>query len=172
MDEQKTATGRGFGGRRGVLYGVLGLSLVAAALVAAGPLAAASGFHRFGGRWGHHRMSPEAMHEHLQVGVKWALRDVDATEEQQAEVARIVGAALGDLHRLKEAHLANRDAFRAQLTAASLDRDALERIRKAELALAEDASRRLVDALADAAEVLTPEQRRALAERHQRHARR
>jgi Spy/CpxP family protein refolding chaperone len=172
MDEQKTTTeGRGFGGRRGILYGVLGLSAVAAAFVAK-PLAAAGAFHGFGGRWGHHRMSPEAMHEHLQVGVKWALRDVDATEEQQARVSAIVGAALTDLHRLKEAHVANRDAFRTEIAAASVDREALERIRKAELALAEDASRRLVAALADAAEVLTPEQRKALAERHERHARR
>ena len=168
MDEQKATTERrGFGGRRGILYGVLGLGVVAAAFVAR-PLAAAGGLHGFGGRWGHHRMSPERMHEHLQVGVKWALRDVDATDEQQAAVSRIVGAALGDLHRLKEAHVKNRDAFRAELAADAVDREALERIRKAELALAEDASRRLVQAVADAAEVLTPEQRRALAERHRR----
>jgi Spy/CpxP family protein refolding chaperone len=160
--------------RRSVLFGILGAAGLAA-LFAARPIAAAAGWGGHGhgfGRWGHHRMSPEAMHEHLQVGVKWALKDVDATEEQQAKVSAIVGAALTDLHGLKERHLANRDEFRAQLTGASVDRDALERIRKAELGLAEDASRRLVAALADAAEVLTPEQRKALAERHQRHARR
>lgn len=173
MDEQKTTPRKVFTGRRGILFGVLGLGAVAAVFVAR-PLAAAGAFHGFGGRWGHghHRMSPEAMHEHLKVGVKWALKDVDATEEQQAKVSAIVGSALTDLHGLKERHLAHRDEFRAQLTAASVDRDALERIRKAELGLAEDASRRLVAALADAAEVLTPEQRKALAERHERHARR
>jgi protein CpxP len=172
MDEQKTAERPGLRGRRGILYGVLGLSVVAAAFAAARPLAAANGFHGFGGGWGHHRMSPEAMHEHLQVGVKWALRDVDATEEQKERVSAIVGAALTDLHGLKERHHANRDEFHAQLTGPAVDRGALERIRKAELALAEEASRRLVDAVADAAEVLTPEQRKALAERHARHARR
>ncbi len=169
----KTGATGGFRGRRAVLYGILGASAVAAAAFAARPLAAAGAFHGFGGhgfggRWGHHRMSPEAMHEHLQVGVKWALRDVDATDEQQAKVSAILGAAIGELHGLKQRHVANRDAFRAQLTAAAVDRGALERIRRDELALAEEASRRVVDALADAAEVLTPEQRKALAERHRR----
>ena len=168
MDEQAKAGGGGFRGRRGILYGILGVGAVAAAF-AARPLAAASGFggHGFGGRWGHHhRMSPEAMHEHLQVGVKWALRGVDATDDQQAKVSAILGSALGELHGLKERHLANRDAFRAALVAAAVDREALERIRRDELALAEEASRRVVAALADTAEVLTPEQRKALAERH------
>jgi len=170
MDEQKAVpAGRGFSIRRGILYGILGSSALVA-LFAARPIAAAarsaSGFHGFGGRWGHHGMGPEAMREHIQVGVKWALRDVDATEDQQARVSSILGAALTDMHRLKEQHVANRDEFRAQLTGAAVDREALERIRKAELALAEEASRRLVQAVADAAEVLTPEQRKSLAERH------
>lgn len=172
MDEQKAApAGRGFSMRRGILYGVLGVAALAAAF-ATRPIAAAArsagGFHGFGGRWGHHGMRPEAMHEHLQVGVKWALRDVDATADQQARVSSILDAAMSDLHRLKDQHAANRDEFRAQLAGDTVDRDALERIRKAELALAEEASRRLVQAVADAAEVLTPEQRKALAERHAR----
>lgn len=172
MDEQKAGpAGGAFSSRRRILYGILGATALLAAVFAARPIAAAargaSGPHGFfGGRWAHHGMGPEAMHEHVQIGVKWALRDVDATDDQQARVSSILGAALTDLHRFKEQHVANRDEFRAQLTGATVDRAALERIRKSELALAEEASARLVAAVADAAEVLTPDQRKTLSERH------
>ena len=159
--------------RREFLYGILGASGLAA-IVAMKPIAEASGFagrHRFGGGWGHHRMNPEAIREHLGVGVKWALEDVGATEEQQRKVTAIADAALTDVTALRDRHLANKEAFHEELTAASIDRAALERIRQSQLALADEASRRLVDALADASAVLTPEQRKALAERHAaRHA--
>ena len=155
--------------RRHFLYGILGASGLAA-IVAAKPIAEASGFgggwHRFGGGWGHHRMNPEAIRDHLDVGVKWALKDVDASAEQQKKVSDIMGAALTDVVALRDRHLANKEAFHAELTAASIDRAALERIRQSQLALADEASRRLVDALAEASAVLTPEQRKALAERH------
>ena len=155
--------------KRGILYGVFG-TLAVMTLVAAVPIAASvrqGGLHGMHGRFGH-RMNPEAMHEHLKVGVKWALRDVDATAEQQARMEAIVTAAVTDLHRLKGQHVANRDEFRGELGGATVDREALERIRKAELALADEASRRLVQAVGDAAEVLTPEQRQKLLERHGR----
>jgi Spy/CpxP family protein refolding chaperone len=172
MDEQTVPpAGRRFRFRRGILYGLLGSGALAAAF-AARPLAASvreGGFGGWHGRWGHHGMGPGAMHEHIGVAVKWALRDVDATDEQQAKVSAIVESAFTDFHRLRDQHHANRDEFRALLGAAgAVDRDALEKIRKAELALADEASRRAVQALADAADALTPEQRKALLERHSR----
>ena len=113
-------------------------------------------------------MNPEAFHEHAQVAVKWALRDVDATEEQQQRVTAILKGAVDDLHKLKDRHRQNRADFAAQLGGATVDRARLEEIRKAELALADEASRRLVAALADVADVLTPEQRQELLEKFQR----
>ncbi len=47
----------------------------------------------------------------------------------------------------------------------SVDRAALEALRADQLQMAEQASRRFTQALADAADVLTPEQRKQLAER-------
>jgi Spy/CpxP family protein refolding chaperone len=157
--------------RRTIVYGLLGLTAVAA-LIAARPIAAAvetgGGWHRLHGRWGHGH-SPEAMREHVQVAVKWALRGVDATEDQQQKVSGILAAALEEATRLKERHRENREAFAAGLSGATVDRAALEEARKAELELAEDASQLLVKALADAAEALTPEQRKELLEHAARH---
>src|SRR5688572_28890485 len=102
------------------------------------------------------------MHEHAQIAVKWALKDVDATAEQQEKVSAIVKGAIDDLHTLKDKHRQNRADFVAQLGGAALDRARLEEIRKSELALADAASQRLVRALGDASEVLSPEQRQQL----------
>src|SRR6266581_1772142 len=160
--------------RRGLLYGLLGAGGLAAVFVvfAARPIMAAiqdgAGFHRpwrAGWGWGgHHAMNPEAAKEHLQIATKWALRDIDASPAQQDQVNRILGGAVDDLFRLRQKHQTNREAFAAQLGGATIDRAALEEIRKSEMALADDASQRFVQALADVADVLTPEQRRALIE--------
>ena len=159
--------------RRIILYGLLGAGALVT-LVAARPIAAAvQGMEHWHGRWGGHfglhSMSPEAAKEHLQVAAKWALRDIDATPEQQDRVNTIVAGAVDDLFALKGRHQANRQAFHEQLTAAKVDRAALEETRKEELALADEASKRLVQALADVSDVLTPEQRQALIEKIHRH---
>jgi Spy/CpxP family protein refolding chaperone len=171
MDEANDGTEKGKGRRlrRDILYGVVGAGLLGA-IFAARPIAAAvqgGAGHGFG-RWGHRHAKPEAMHEHIQVGVKWALREVDATDDQQKRVGEIVSGALDDLHGLRDQHRRNREAFAAQLGAPSVSREELEALRKAEMALADDASRRLVQALGDVAEVLTPEQRQALLEHAER----
>jgi Spy/CpxP family protein refolding chaperone len=153
--------------RRSILYGLLGSAAVVA-VVAARPIAAAvetgGGWHGLHGRWGGHGRGPEAMRDHVQVGVKWALRAVDATEDQQQKVSTILSAALEEAARLTDRHRENREAFAAGLAGATVDRAALEQARKAELELAEEASQLLVKALADAAEALTPEQRKGLLE--------
>jgi Spy/CpxP family protein refolding chaperone len=166
METNETNGGRR--ARRGILYGLMGAGALAAAVFAARPIAAAvqgGGFH---GRWGRHGMNPAAFHDHAQVAVKWALRDVDATEEQQQRVSTILKGAVDDLHKMKDRHRQNRADFAAQLGGASVDRARLEEIRRAELALADEASRRLVAALADVSDVLTPEQRQELLEKVQR----
>jgi periplasmic protein CpxP/Spy len=163
--------------RRGLLYGLLGAGGLAALFVvfAARPIMAAiqdgAGFHRpWRVGWGHHAMNPEAAKEHLQIASKWALRDIDASPAQQDQVNRILAGAVDDLFRMRQKHQSNREAFAAQLGGATIDRAALEEIRKSEMALADEASQKFVQALADVADVLTPEQRRALIEHvHQHH---
>jgi periplasmic protein CpxP/Spy len=50
------------------------------------------------------------------------------------------------------------------LTAPTIDRSAIERLRAEQIGLAETASKRIAQALADAADVLSPEQRRKVAD--------
>lgn len=112
--------------------------------------------------------SPEAMQRRLDAGVRWMLADVGATEDQQQQIRDIAAAAIQDLQPLREQHLAIRRATAELFAKPTFDRAALETLRAQALALAEQASRRMTQALADAAEVLTPEQRGQLAVRFER----
>jgi Spy/CpxP family protein refolding chaperone len=58
------------------------------------------------------------------------------------------------------------------LSAPSVDRNALEAVRVQQMQAVDAASKRLTRALADAADVLTPEQRKTVAERFARRRRR
>jgi Spy/CpxP family protein refolding chaperone len=180
MDEKSEVTGDAKPRRRRTLvYAAIGAGALLT-LIAVRPITAAiqntagGGFHHgWRGHWGGGPpMSPEAAKEHLQVAAKWMLRDIDASAEQQDRINGIVNGAVDDLFRLRERHQQNRDAFHAQLGGSgAVDRGALEEIRKSEMGLADEASKRLVQALADVSDTLTPEQRQALAERiHKHHA--
>ncbi|MDX1376248.1 MAG: periplasmic heavy metal sensor [Burkholderiales bacterium] len=100
----------------------------------------------------------ERMLRHLYV-------EIDATEAQKARLAPIAKQAATDLLPMRERMRAARKEAIGLLTGESIDRAAIERLRSEQLQLAESGSKRLVDAIADAAEVLTPEQRQLIAER-------
>jgi periplasmic protein CpxP/Spy len=108
-------------------------------------------------------VDPEAAREHVKMGVRWVLGYVDATPEQEQKVQAIAQDALGDLLPLRDQHQANKKALHAALSGATIDREALEQARRAEIKLADQASARLVQAIADAGDTLTPEQRAQLA---------
>jgi protein CpxP len=156
-------------GRRGTLA----IALIAVALVAGvtGNLLStafgqgfgwhAGGWH--GGPWGG-PLTPAQIDDRIDRMTKHMAIELDATADQQARIAAIAKAAVADLRPLREKAQAARAQGLALLTAPTIDRSAIERLRGDQLALAETASKRVAQALADTAEVLNPEQRKKVAE--------
>ncbi len=116
-------------------------------------------FFRGGGHWGH---DPERMQKHADIAVEIALREVDATPAQIAQVKAVTANLITQLESLHEQHRAHRDALLALLKQPEISREALQSIRAEEIALFDTASVQVTDALVDAAAALTPEQRAAL----------
>jgi Spy/CpxP family protein refolding chaperone len=116
-------------------------------------------------------LDPARVDEHLERILKHLYVEIDATDEQKKRLAPIVKQAAKDLLPLRERmHDARRKALEL-LTQDSIDRSAIETLRAEQLHLTEQASTGIARALADAAEVLTPAQRRELATRIERHRR-
>lgn len=111
---------------------------------------------------------PETVARRADSMVRFMLSKVDASEAQQAKIAEIVKSALSDLRPLRDMHAEGHKAGAGLLSQPNIDRVALESLRAEQMQLAETASRRIVQAMADVAEVLTPEQRAALIERMER----
>lgn len=109
------------------------------------------GAHMMGGHGG--------MHAKMHAHIEHMLTVAEATPEQRAKIHAIFKSAMSEMKPLhKEMAGAHQDLHRL-LTAPTIDRAALEQLRSERMADADQASRILVKALADAAEVLTPEQR-------------
>jgi len=136
-------------------------------------LAGGLGFRAFAHR-GHGRgpLDPAEVDARLERMLKHLYVEIDATEAQKQQLAPIVRQAAQELLPLRDTIRAARRQAIELLTADSIDRAAIERLRSEQLQLAEQGSKRLVQAIADAAEVLTPEQRQRLAERMQHRRRR
>jgi len=85
--------------------------------------------------------------------------EVDATSEQQEKLRGIVSGAVKDLLPMREKAQAARQRVQALLTQPTIDRAAIEAFRAEQVALADAASKRVTQAIGDAAEVLTAQQR-------------
>jgi protein CpxP len=118
--------------------------------------------------------SPEDMARRLDERISRMMRQVGGTPEQKDKLVAIASSAMKDLRPMREQHRAARQKGMSLLAAPQIDRAALEQVRASEMQLADQMSRRTLQSMADAAEVLTPEQRAKLAERmkhmgHRRH---
>ena len=89
----------------------------------------------------------------------WIVEDLGGTPEQQAKLTAIAKAAAKDLAPVHDELVAGRRQAVEILTAREIDRAALEAHRARQMQLLTTVSERLTAAVADAAEVLTPEQR-------------
>src|SRR5262245_886929 len=70
------------------------------------------------------RHDPERMRKHAEFAIEIALREVDATPDQVAQVKAIATDAIAKFDGIREQHLANRDNLIAQLSQPEISRDA------------------------------------------------
>ena len=115
------------------------------------------------GRW-HGPIDPQRLDEIITRALKHFYVEIDASEAQKQKLDPIVRQAARDLLPMRDTFHGGRQRALDLLAAAAVDRNALEGLRSEQLQAAETASRRLTQAIADVAEVLTPEQRQKLAE--------
>jgi Spy/CpxP family protein refolding chaperone len=135
---------------------ILGATLVAGVAVGAGGLAAA-----VAGQGGWHGGPPLGR---IQAMVERAFDSVGATSDQEARAHDLVAATFKDLEPLRGRREALRNEVLSLLKAPTIDRAAAEKLRAQHVAELDTASKRLVSALADLADILTPEQRSKLAD--------
>jgi periplasmic protein CpxP/Spy len=118
--------------------------------------------------WGHMHSGPWFMRgplsgaeieDRVDRAVRHAVIELDATAEQQEKLRNIAKAAIKDLLPMREKAQGARERAKGLLTQAKIDRTAIEAFRADQMALADAASKRFAEALGDAAEVLTPQQR-------------
>lgn len=162
---------------RGKRFGYLAMTFVLLFGIVVGSIAVAGlGMYRhhamgFGHGWRGHAWMQDGPRgeafalQRVERMVGFAARRLDASEDQKKRLTEIATAAARDLFPMRARMSEARNRARQILTAPTVDRAALEALRAAQLAEADAASRRLAQAIADIADVLTPEQRAKLARR-------
>jgi len=134
-----------------------------------GAIAAGVGSRAFAHHRGRGPIDPAELDSHLDRMLKHLYVEIDATDEQKRRLEPIVKQAAKELLPMREnLHAARRQAVEI-LSQDKVDASALEALRQQHIRLADDASRTLTRALADAAEVLNPAQRKQLAAHFGRH---
>src|SRR5262249_21553206 len=108
------------------------------------------------------KQNPGHVAEHVQWRVNRILSPARASEEQKGKAGVIAKSAVADIAALGIAPWETRSKFLALLRAEKIEPEAFESLRAEQAAKWDAASKRLVRALAETAEVLTPEQRREL----------
>lgn len=98
------------------------------------------------------------------------LADINATAEQRARVTAAFKSAATELAPLRQQQRQMRQQTMKLLAAPTLDKTQLETLRAEQTQLTDKVSRRMLQAMIEAAEALSPEQRTKLAERWQQRA--
>jgi len=148
--------------RRGIKIAAITAALIA---IVGGTLAFAHG-------GGHHgpNMAGRSSEDHLEH-VQAMLTKVGASDAQKSQIEAILKPALDDLKAAHDSHSAAFRQFHEAISAPSIDRARLETLRAGQVKSLDEASKRLVIAISDAAEVLSPDQRAALAKEIESHHR-
>jgi Spy/CpxP family protein refolding chaperone len=177
MSDQSSSTPTGAAGPAPRPRSRLRTTLVVAAIALVGGLIGVTATRAlshgmFGPGFGHHGfmhgggpMDPDRAQRRAERFMRHMAVELDATTEQQEKLAGIARETVKDLLPIREEFLAGRKRALELLAQPTVDRAAIESLRSEQIARADAASRRFARGIADAAEVLTPEQRKKLAER-------
>ncbi len=151
--------------RHGFLSGIV-LGGVAGAVLAV----SVGAFAQFGGHRsaGHGAFDADFAVERAEFAIEMILGRIDATDAQQDQITTIVQGVIADAQTVMAEHGNTHEAMREILTQPYVDRVALEQLRASAILDADTTSQRVVQAIADVADVLTPEQRVELMELGQR----
>jgi Spy/CpxP family protein refolding chaperone len=113
-------------------------------------------------------IDPADLNRMIERGVKHLAVEIDATPEQTTKLIEIAQSAATDLRPLRDQMRDARKQGRDLLSAPTLDRAQIETFRTQQMAVMDQISRRVAQAVGDAAEVLTPEQRTELGSKIER----
>jgi Spy/CpxP family protein refolding chaperone len=109
-------------------------------------------------------LTTEQLVDRADRAVRHVAIELDATPEQQQKLEAIAKSAVTDLAPLRDKVRATHQKVRELLTASSVDRAAIEKLRAEQVVTMDGLSKRIAQAVGDAAEVLTSDQRRKLGE--------
>jgi protein CpxP len=101
---------------------------------------------------------------HVDHMLKHFYVEIDATDAQKAQISPLVKQAVSDLMPLHAQAQAARAQAKQALAGPTIDRNSLEAVRVTHLQLADQASKRIVQLIADVGDLLTVPQRKALAD--------
>lgn len=127
---------------------------------------AMAGMHMMHGMHGG-AMDPAAMDAHVDAMLASMVPDATADQKTRLKAAaKAIHADMGAVHaQFGEAH----ERLHALLLAPVIDRAALEAVRAEQIREIDTVSRRMVDKIADAAEILSPAQRTGIAAKMKAH---
>ena len=179
MSDKQDATPRGWfqTGNRKVIALLTGTAIVVGGAFGAHAITNSKAYEHMrlsvgfdgGGHGGGHRQLADLTEAEIEARIERMVKhvaiEIDATLEQQEKITGLVKAVALELRPLRDRMHATGKELYDLLKADRIDRTALEDLRAERLAEAEQISKTLINAFADVAEVLSPEQREVLDER-------
>lgn len=118
------------------------------------------GGHSMGmGGFMHGSYDPVKFEKHLDRKLQIFGIAFDASDEQQADLKKIITSLVAEVHPMKAKLRETREQLHDLLIQPKIDRAAIEALRVEKLALVDDLSKKVTAALADAGETLNLEQR-------------
>ena len=118
--------------------------------------------HWHGGGFMRGPMTPAQIEDRADRMVRHLAVEVDASNDQQDKLRAIAKAAVKDIVPMRDKVHASREQARKLLTESTVNRAEIERLRAEQVALADAFSKRVAQALGDAGEILTVEQRKKI----------